>query len=253
MAIYKEIIKYWEQSTPMSFVPEKFSYEEKRKFCYSLQDYMHDAFGFADFSGQLVLDLGCGAGIDSAEFARNGAKVVSVDLTRTATELARDLLKESGLPPLVIQADVKALPFRDQAFDCVYCFGVLHHIPDVETVLAEIHRVLKPDGRVRAMLYHQDSLLYAYSIIYWRGIKDGLLGTLTPEQLVSRYSERREGCPYTRAYTKDKARSLFSPWFKQITTEVHFNVLDLPEQRKVKVDISDTCELGWHLIVKAVK
>jgi hypothetical protein len=80
-----------------------------------------------------------------------------------------------------------------------------------------------------------------------------MLGTLTPEQLVSRYSERNEGCPYTRTYTKDEARNLFSPWFKQITIEVHYNVIDLPEQRKVKVDIPDTYELGWHLIVKAVR
>ena len=237
----------------MSFVPEKLGYEEKQKFRYSLQDYMHDAFRFSDFSGKLVLEVGSGAGIDSAEFARNGAKVISTDLTRVATDLSRDLLKENGLPPLVIQADAAALPFKDETFDCVYCFGVLHHIPDVETALAEIYRVLKSGGRVMAMLYHRDSLLYAYSIIYWKGIKEGMLRTLTPEQLISRYSERNEGCPYTRAYTKDEARSLFSPWFKQITTEVHYNVLDFPEQRKVKVSISDTYELGWHLIVKAVK
>jgi len=251
--IRSEIMHYWEQSTPMSFVPEKLGYEEKRKFRYSLQDYMHDAFRFADFSGKLVLEVGSGAGIDSAEFARNGAKVISTDLTRVATDLSRDLLKENGLPPLVIQADATALPFKDETFDCVYCFGVLHHIPDVETALAEIYRVLKSGGRVMAMLYHRDSLLYAYNIIYWRGIREGMLGTLTPEQLISRYSERNEGCPYTRAYTKDEARNLFSPWFKQITTEVHYNVLDLPEQRKVKVDIPDTYELGWHLVVKAVK
>ena len=258
MAINKEIIEYWEQSTPMSFVPEKLGYEEKRKFRYELQDYMHDAFGFADFSGQLVLALGCGAGIDSAEFARNGAKVISTDLTRVATELTRDLLKENGLLPVVIQADAKTLPFKDETFDCVYCFGVLHHIPDVETALAEIHRVLKPGGRVMAMLYHRDSLLYVYSIAYLHGRKRERekhlpFGSFHDDELISRYSERIEGCPYTRAYTKDEARSLFSPWFKQITTEVHYNVLDLPEQRKVKVGIADTYELGWHLIVKAVK
>lgn len=253
MAINKEIIEYWQQNTPMSFVPEKLGYEEKRKFRYSLQDYMHDAFRFDDFPGQLVMDLGCGAGIDSAEFARNGAKVISLDLTRRATQLTRDLLEETGLPSAVIQASATALPFRDDTFECVYSYGVLHHIPGIQTALAEIHRVLKSDGRVMVMLYHQDSLLYAYSILYWRGIKEGLLGTLTAEQLVSRYSERNEGCPYTRAYTKDEGISLFSPWFKQITTEIHYNVLDLAEQRKVKVNIADKYELGWHLIVKAVK
>jgi len=253
MAENREIIRYWEQSTPMSFAPEKLSYEKKREFRYSLQDYMRDVFGFDNFSGKLVLEVGCGSGIDSVEFARNGARVISTDLTRTGAELTRDLLEESGSTSMVIQSDAKALPFKDESFDCVYSFGVLHHIPDVEIALAEIHRVLKPSGQVMAMLYHRDSLLYAYTIIFWRGIKDGLLGTLTPEQLVSRYSERNEGCPYTRTYTQEGAKNLFSRWFRQITTEVHYNVLDLPLQRKVKIGIPDKYELGWHLIIKAVK
>src|SRR4030042_4660884 len=102
------IAEYWEQSTPMSFVLEKLSYEEKRDFRYSLQDYMHDVFRFADFSGKSVLEIGCGAGIDSAEFARNGAMVMSTDLTWRGTELTRDLLKQSDLPARVIQCDAKA-------------------------------------------------------------------------------------------------------------------------------------------------
>lgn len=237
----------------MSFIPEKLDYDKKRAFRYSLQDYMHGAFKFGDFSGKMVLEVGCGAGVDSAEFARNGARVISTDLTRTGTELTRDLLKESGLPRAVIQSDAKALPFKDGTFDCVYSFGVLHHFPEIEAALAEIHRVLKSGGQVMVMLYHRDSLLYAYSIIYWRGIKEGLLKTLTPEQLVSRYSERNEDCPYTRVYTKEEARALFSKWFSHITTEVHYNVVDLEGQRKVKIDIPDKYELGWHLVVKAVK
>jgi ubiquinone/menaquinone biosynthesis C-methylase UbiE len=237
----------------MSFIPEKLDYDKKRAFRYSLQDYMHDAFKFGDFSGKLVLEVGCGAGTDSAEFARNGASVISSDLTRTGAELTRDLLKENNLPYMVMQSDAKALPFKDDTFDCVYSFGVLHHFPEIESALAEIHRVLKPGGQVMVMLYHQDSLLYAYSIIYWRGIKEGLLKTLTPEQLVSRYSERNEGCPYTRVYTKQEARALFSKWFSHIAVEVHYNVIDLEEQRKVKVDVPDKYELGWHLVVKAVK
>src|SRR4030042_1737535 len=204
MTINKEIIQYWERSTPVSFVPEKLDYDKKREFRYSLQDYMPDAFKFGDFSGKLVLEVGCGAGIDSAEFARNGASVISTDLTRTGAELTRDILRESSLPAMVMQSDAKALPFKDNTFDCVYSFGVLHHFPEIEAALAGIPRGLKPGGRVMVMLYHRDSLLYAYSIIYWRGIKEGLLKHLTPEQIVSRYSERNEGCPYTHAYTRSE-------------------------------------------------
>jgi len=253
MTINKEIKEYWEQSTPMSFAPEKLSYEDKRNFRYSLQDYMCDTFRFADFSGKSVLEIGCGAGIDSAEFARNGAMVTSTDLTWRGARLTWDLLEGIKLPTRVIQCDARALPFKNEAFDCVYSFGVFHHFPEIETALAEMHRVLKSGGRVMVMLYHRDSLLYAYSIIYWRGIKENRLGTLTPEQLLSLYSERNEGCPYTRAYTKEEVSDIFSKWFANIVTEARYNVIDLPDQRKVKVVVPLEYELGWHLVVKAEK
>lgn len=249
----RRIKDFWEQGSPMSFIGEHFSYEEKRGFRYSLQDYMHSTFRFENFAGKLVLDLGCGAGIDSAEFARNGASVVSADFTRIATESTKNLLREANLPTWVIQTDATALPFKKESFDCVYCFGVLHHIPDVEKAVAEIHRVLKPGGQIMTMLYNKDSLLYGYSIVYLRGIEEGLLGQFTIDEILSRFSERREDNPYTKVYTRTEAKALFSRYFKSCSVDVCYNVIDLPEQRKVKVNISDNYELGWHLIVKAVK
>ena len=125
----------------------------------------------------------------------------------------------------------------------------------MQDALREIHRVLRPDGRVMAMLYHRDSLLYAYSIVYLHGIKARLLldGRATVEELVSRYSERNEGCPYTKAYTRDEARALFEKWFRDVTISVHYNVVDTPGQRKVKLGLDDSWELGWHLVVKGTK
>lgn len=235
----------------MSFMGENISYEEKRQFRYSLQDYMQTTFEFDSFAGKSVLDLGCGAGIDSGEFARHGACVVSVDFTETATKLTEKLLREANLPGEVKRADATSLPFEKDTFDCVYSFGVLHHILDVDKAVSEIHRVLKPGGQVMAMLYHKDSLLYAYSIVYLKGIRERLLEKLTMDEILSRYSERRNGNPYTKAYTKAEAKALFSE-FQNCSVEVHYNVIDLPEQRKVKVNLPDN-ELGWHLIVKAIK
>jgi ubiquinone/menaquinone biosynthesis C-methylase UbiE len=244
---------FWEQGPPMGFIGENYSYEEKREFRYSLQDYMHDVFQFESFTGKRVLEIGCGAGIDSAEFARNGAIVTSTDFTERSVQAAKELLAEANLPVNVVQADATNLQFEDNSFDCVYSFGVLHHIPDVEKALAEIKRVLKPGGQVMAMLYNRDSLLCGYSIIYLRGIKEKYLEKLTMDELLARFSERKEDNPYTRVYSKAEAKALFAKYFKSCAVAVRYNVIDLPEQRKVKVDVPDKYELGWHLIVKGVK
>jgi ubiquinone/menaquinone biosynthesis C-methylase UbiE len=249
------IKEYWERCTPMSFAPEKWSYERKREFRYSLQDYMHEVFRFSEWKGKKVLEIGCGSGVDAAEFARNGAIVTATDLTRNAVNLTADLARETGLNINAIQTSATCLPFPDSSFDCVYSFGVLHHIPDIEAVLSEIRRVLKKGGMLMAMLYNRDSLLYAYSIIYRHGIRGGLLlnGDCTEQQLVSRYSERNEGCPYTKAYTKVEAKDLFSKYFDNVEVTTRYNVIDTDEQRKIKLGLDDRWELGWHLVVKVIK
>ena len=248
-----QIKEFWEQGPPMGFLGENYSYEQKRSFRYSLQDYMHDTFKFEDFKGQKVLEIGCGAGIDSAEFARNGALVTSIDFTERSVQSTKELLIEANLPGNVMQADATKLQFEDNTFDCVYSFGVLHHIPDIEKALVEIKRVLKPGGQIMAMLYNKNSLLYGYSIVYLKGVEDKQLEKLSIEELLAKYSERKEDNPYTRVYTKKEALDLFSRYFQSCTTDVRYNVVDLPEQRKVKVEVSDDYELGWHLIIKAVK
>ena len=248
-----KIRDFWEQGPPMGFIGEKLSYEEKRKFRYSLQDYQHAIFEFNKYRGKKVLDLGCGGGIDSAEFARNGAIVTGVDFSGTSVQTTQELFKEAGLTINTMQADATNLPFKNNEFDCVYSFGVLHHIPAVDKALAEIKRVLKPGGKVMAMLYHRNSLLYGYSIIYLRGIREKQLEKLSTDELLAKYSERKEDNPYTRVYTKDEALELFSKYFKECNAAVRYNVIDLPEQRKVKVDVSDKYELGWHLVIKGIK
>jgi ubiquinone/menaquinone biosynthesis C-methylase UbiE len=251
----EKIKKYWEKSTPMSFGPEKWSYEKKRQFRYSLQEYMNTAFGFKDFTGKSVLEIGCGSGIDSLEFARYGAKVTAMDFTDNAVQLTRELAQEAGLKVDVSRGDAKKLIFADNSFDCVYSYGVLHHIPDINRALSEIRRVLKPGGKLMAMIYHKDSLLYAYSIIYLHGIKERMLldGNFSIDDLAARYSERNEGCPYTKAYTKDEAKEEFGRYFMNLEVDVYFPVIDMPEKRKVKLTIDAPNELGWHIVLKGIK
>jgi ubiquinone/menaquinone biosynthesis C-methylase UbiE len=245
----KRIQEYWKKDVPMSFTDQPMTYEKKREFRYGLQEYMHRIFRFEDWRGKFVLDLGCGAGIDSAEFLRNGANVVSLDLVKVSMASTMTLFREANLSGNLVQADALHLPFEEDVFDCVYSFGVLHHIPDVDHALNEVKRVLKHGGKFMGMLYNRDSVLFAYSIMY-RGWLEGM----TPEESLRTYAERRCGCPYVKAYTKEEANCLLDRFFVNVTTDVQYDAIDLPNKRKAKFQLQEHgSALGWHIIVKGEK
>lgn len=250
-----KVREFWNNAVPMTFVDKAMTYEEKRKFRYELQDYMHDVFKFDSFKGKRILEIGVGGGIDTSEFLRNGAEVVSVDFSQLSVKSANALLKEAKLNGNISLSDAKCLPFKDSEFDTVYSFGVIHHIPGVDKVFEEIKRVLCPGGTFIGMVYNKDSMLYAYSIIYLHGIKEGLLARgMSEAELAARYSERFTGNQYTEMYTADDLKNTLGKFFKNIWTGIYYNVIDTPEKRKVKFEIEDkTSDLGWHLVFKAVK
>lgn len=250
-----KVREFWNNSVPMTFVDKPMTYEEKRKFRYDLQDYMHDVFKFEDFKGKRILEIGVGGGIDTAEFLRNGAEVVSVDFSQLSVKIANSLLKEAKLNGDILLSDAKLLPFKNSEFDVVYSFGVIHHIPGVEKVLEEIKRVLRPGGVFMGMVYNKDSLLYAFSIIYLHGIKEGLLAKgMKEDELAARYSERFTGNQHTRMYSVDDLKSTLGRFFDKVWVGTYYNTIDTPEKRKVKFEIeTKSNNLGWHLIFKATK
>ncbi len=207
---------------------------------------MHDVIRFDSYKSKLVLEIGSGGGIDSAEFGRYGAEIVSLDFTKTGSRATNQLLRDANVPANVIRSSALRLPFEENCFDCVYSFGVLHHIPEIREVLEETYRVLKPDGELICMLYNKNSVLYAYSILYLHRDEG-----FNEKELVGMYSERALGCPYTRAYTKQEVLELFGERFDNVEAKVKYNVIDLPDKRKFKLNLPDKYELGWHIMVKA--
>lgn len=69
------------------------------------------------------------------------------------------------------------MPWPDHTFDIVFSHGVLHHVPDIRTAQGEIHRVLRPNGTLVAMLYSRKSLNYQVSI---RIVRRFVLGVAYP-------------------------------------------------------------------------
>jgi 2-polyprenyl-3-methyl-5-hydroxy-6-metoxy-1,4-benzoquinol methylase len=110
---------------------------------YAFSEMIH---GYSQSAGCKVLDVGCGNGYVLAQYARHGASVFGVDITRTAVDLSRRRFELAGLSGTFSQIDGQRLPFPDASFDIVCSMGVLHHISDPSPLVDEMRRVLKPGG-----------------------------------------------------------------------------------------------------------
>ncbi len=105
------------------------------------------------YSGETVLDVGCGAGFDlivaSLMTGRDG-KVCGIDLTPEMAEKARNNLSRYGIRNYDVQvAGAESIPYQDNTFDVAISNGVLNLSPLKESCFREIYRVLRPNGRLQ--------------------------------------------------------------------------------------------------------
>ena len=99
-------------------------------------------------SDQLLLDVGCGSGRASISFARNGVKVIGLDISEQMVLRAKNKSENLGLKDRTdyVVGDSENLPFRQNSFDAVLAFGVLHHVPTPQKMLQQMSNVLKNEG-----------------------------------------------------------------------------------------------------------
>ena len=93
-----------------------------------------------------LLDVGCGGGILAEDFSRAGFNVTGIDPAPETIETARAHASASKLNIEYQIGSGEQLPFPDGSFDHVACCDVLEHVDDVDRVIGEIARVLRPDG-----------------------------------------------------------------------------------------------------------
>jgi len=126
--------------------------------------YLPELVDFGGFKGETLLEVGCGIGTDLVRFARGGARVTGVDLSKTAIDLAAKNFELHGLTPVELRvANAEALPYPDASFDHVYGHGVIQYTADPAKLVRECHRVLKPGGTAIFMVYNRISWLNALS------------------------------------------------------------------------------------------
>ena len=126
---------------------------------------------FDGYRGRSVLEVGCGAGVDLARFAKGGAAVTGVDLAASAIELARANFRQQGLEGTFEVADGEQLPLSDNRFDLVYAHGVVQYTANPQKLVAECRRVLKPGGEAIFQVYNRVSWLNALSKLMKVGLE----------------------------------------------------------------------------------
>ena len=169
----------------------------------ALEPYIPAFARFPDGAGRDVLEIGVGMGADHAEWARVGPRSLSgIDLTPRAVDHTRVRLHCERLTSDLRVADAESLPYADASFDIVYSWGVLHHSPDTPRALGEVHRVLRPGGVARIMIYHKWSL-----VGYMLWLRYALAAGKPTRSLADVYANHLES-PGTKAYTMHEARAM---------------------------------------------
>jgi ubiquinone/menaquinone biosynthesis C-methylase UbiE len=134
--------------------------------------------------GKRVLDLCCGTGQWSLEFARHAAHVWGVDISHGAIRSATDTLRSTGCrgKATFVVMDAENLAFPNGTFDLIFCAGAIHHL-DSTKVYQELARVLKADGKIMCV----EPLGYNPLINAFRKLTPGLR---TPWELTHTFTLR---------------------------------------------------------------
>ena len=110
-----------------------------------------------------VLEIGCGIGTDAQQFAQNGAHYVGIDLSNESLALSKQRFKVFELEGEFHNIDMTDLTALEKLgkFDLVYSYGVIHHFPNIEKIIANVHAILNTSGEFKFMVYAKNSWKYA--------------------------------------------------------------------------------------------
>lgn len=125
--------------------------------------------------GQRVLDVCCGSGASAIPVAKvvgPSGSVIGVDLAENLLELARSKAKQEGIENVDFQSgDMTRLPFEDESFDVVICVFGIFFVPDMESAMHELKRVLRTGGKL-AITTWGPRLFEPANTVFWNSVRN---------------------------------------------------------------------------------
>jgi len=226
---------------------------------YDQQPWQRARFRFDQYAGERVLEIGVGLGTDLVQFAKAGAVCHGIDITDRHLELTARNFALRGLPVELKKCDAARIDYPAGHFDVVYSFGVIHHIPDAQTVIREIRRLLRPGGKCLIALYHTYSLFHLF-MVFVRGILLGRLFRLGYAGLMATIEGGADGVtikPYVKVYSRREAKALLAGFAIEHISVHHLEIgrfrtsplgrLATPLLRRLEP------LLGWYVVCEANK
>lgn len=240
---------------------EYFDEVEERK--YFVESHIPAFADFPRWANKSVLEIGCGIGTDTINFARHGATVTAVDLSTASIDVARQRAEVFGLSDRIqfIQGDSEQLDelVSPRKFDLIYSFGVIHHTPHPDRVVEKVRGFMGPDSELRLMVYSRVSYK-----LFWIMHEEDVWDMGRIDEVVARNSEAQTGCPVTYSYSYDSVRELLAGFDVTEASKAHIFTWDIEPYKRYEyvkdpawAGVSDAelanleKELGWHLLVRA--
>jgi 2-polyprenyl-3-methyl-5-hydroxy-6-metoxy-1,4-benzoquinol methylase len=238
---------------------EYFDEVEKKK--YFVEPHIPLFADFGRWKNKQVLELGCGIGTDSINFAKAGAELTIVELSDVSLDICKKRFEIYGLKATFINGNIEEVEdlVNHKQFDLIYSFGVIHHTKTPKNVINCVYKLLKDDGEFRFMVYSKISYK-----VFWLMMENDTKDINKGFQMVCNQSEAQKDCPMTHIYNFDDIKFKLLDERFTITNiwKDHIFIYDIPNYKN-NVYIKDeywknmsddeiqqiSKELGWHTMV----
>jgi ubiquinone/menaquinone biosynthesis C-methylase UbiE len=176
----QQLNRQWWEELPMTYVDwhsdnreltDSKDFVQLENIFLKINPWLMENFDFTKFSGQKVLEIGCGSGAASCLFAKGGAKVTAIDLTENAVKTTKKNAHTQNLKIQVQIMDAEKTGFESESFDYAFSWGVLQLSHNPSAAFKEISRILKPGKSGLIMVFNKSSLRYYLKGIYWLLVK----------------------------------------------------------------------------------
>jgi SAM-dependent methyltransferase len=252
-ATIEEVKKFWNDrpcnirhSSKEIGTKEYFNEVERKKFF--VEPHILDFTEFSKWKNKKVLEVGCGLATVGANFAFHGADYTGVELSEESLSLARKRFEVLGQEGTFYSGNAEQLSsfVPVETYDLIYSFGVIHHSPHPEKIVAEIKKYMNENSVLKIMLYAKNS---------WKNymIEAGL------DQPEAQY-----GCPIANTYTKEDVVELLDGYEVLSIEQDHIFPYQIDEYKRgeyvkqpwfaeMSPEMFRTLEknLGWHLLITA--